>query len=137
MKHTPVRFSLITAALIVAAAAGAAAQAPVPEAPPRAAARAAATPDTTADEDFELDIDQRRITEQDFHAETSVEAGGAGQGGLSLGVGAVVRASEIDLLLRNVRGRVRFRASLAPLLRLFDARRGQPAAPPAPENSSP
>jgi hypothetical protein len=49
---------------------------------------------------------------------------------VNLRVGAVVRASEIDVQLRNVRGRVRFRASLETVLRLLDARRGQRAPAP-------
>jgi hypothetical protein len=81
---------------------------------------------STADEDFELNIDQRRINEGDFHAETAVSTGGSR--GLQLNVGVTLRASDIDVLLRNVRGRVRFRASLEQVLRLLDARRD--AAPP-------
>nr|MDQ3806324.1 hypothetical protein [Acidobacteriota bacterium] len=86
--------------------------------------------ETTADEDFELDIITRHITEQDFHAATEVATTGEEPGGVNLRVGAVVRASEIDVQLRNVRGRVRFRASLEPVLRLLDARRGQRAPAP-------
>jgi len=128
VKHMPARAVLVTAAFIIAAATFAAAQTPAPEPAPRPEARAAAPLETTADEDFELNIDQRRITENDFHASTAVEAGGAEPNGLDLRVGAVVRASEIDVLLRNVRGRVRFRASLEQVLRLLDARRA-PRAP--------
>ena len=80
---------------------------------------------SNADEDYELNIDLRRISEADFHAETAVSSEGAR--GLQLIVGVALRASEIEVLLRNVRGHVRFRASLGPVLRLLDARR--PAAP--------
>lgn len=101
-------------------------------APPRPTPQAG----TTADEDFELNIDLRRINEADFHAETAVETGGAR--GLWLRVGVTLRAGDIDVLLRNVRGRVRFRADLAPVLRLLDARPGasQPA-PASPPRTSP
>ena len=81
----------------------------------------------TADEDFELNIVTRRISEGDFQAETAVEAGGAS--GLRLKVGAALRASDIEVLLTGVRGRVRFRGNLAPLLRLLDARRGPASGP--------
>lgn len=84
-----------------------------------------------ADEDYELNIDLRRINEGDFHAETAVSTGGAR--GLQLNVGVALRASEIDVLLRNVRGHVRFRATLDPVLRLLDSRRGAtPSSQPSP-----
>ena len=88
---------------------------------------------SSADEDFELNIDQRRIHEGDFHAETAVSAEGAR--GLQLNVGVSLRASDIDALLRNVRGRVRFRATLDTVLRLLDSRRdttrqSEPTPPP-------
>jgi hypothetical protein len=41
-----------------------------------------------------------------------------------------LRAQDIEVLLQGVRGRVRFRASLVPVLRLLDARRGAAAAAP-------
>lgn len=93
-----------------------------------------ARPDSSnADEEFELNIDQRRIHESDFRAETAVSTDG--ERGLQLNVGVALRASDIDVLLRNVRGRVRFRATLDPVLRLLDARRvaaprAQPSPPP-------
>ncbi len=122
----------MSAALVIASAASAVAQTrPTDPAPP------AQTSDDTADEDYELDITQRRITESDFHAATEVSAGDAEPGGLDLRVGARVRAGEIDVLLRNVRGRVRFRASLAPVLRLLDARRATRPAPAPQPNPSP
>jgi hypothetical protein len=83
-----------------------------------------------ADEDFELNIDTRRINESDFHAETAVETDGTR--GLRLRVGVALRASDIEVLLLGVRGHVRFRASLAPVLRLLDARRTAAPAGPAP-----
>lgn len=101
---------------------------------PRENAQAPRPESSNADEDYELNIDQRRINEADFHAETAVSADGAS--GLRLNVGVSLHASEIDVLLRNVRGRVRFRASLDSVLRLLDARRvaapttKPPTAPP-------
>jgi hypothetical protein len=100
------------------------------------------TSTTTASEEFDLNIVERRITETDFEASTEVASDGGGAGrGLDLRVGALVRASSIDVLLRNVQGRVRFRASLEPVLRLLNQRRAEPSnapAPPAPRpNPSP
>ncbi|HEY0080958.1 MAG TPA: hypothetical protein VGB73_20305 [Pyrinomonadaceae bacterium] len=90
-------------------------QQPAPTAP--------AAPRTTADENFDLNIDQRRITESDFEASTSVEVGEEGARGLNLRVGVALSARSIDVLLRNVRGRVRFRASLEHLLQRIGERR--------------
>jgi hypothetical protein len=99
-----------------------AAQTPAPPTRPTPAGK-------SVDEDFELNIEQRRITETNYQAATAVEAGG--EGGLRLRVGVALRAESIDVLLRNVRGRVRFRASLAPVLRLLEARPARQAQPPA------
>jgi hypothetical protein len=83
-----------------------------------------------ADEEFELNIEQRRISEKEFHAETAVET--EGSRGLRLGVGVALRASDIEVLLLGVRGHVRFRGSLAPVLRLLEARRGTSTQTPPP-----
>jgi hypothetical protein len=86
-----------------------------------------AAPDSTrrtqADETFELNITEKRITERDFAASTSVEAGEESARGLRLRVGVELGASEIDVLLRNVRGSVRFRATLERVLDRLNARR--------------
>ncbi|HEX8147441.1 MAG TPA: hypothetical protein VF591_09700 [Pyrinomonadaceae bacterium] len=92
--------------------------------------RAAAPARSTADEEFDLNIERRRISEKDFHAETAVETDGAR--GLRLGVGVALRASNIEVLLLGVRGHVRFRGSLAPVLRLLEARRPAPTQTPPP-----
>jgi hypothetical protein len=135
VKHTPFRVSVfvLLTALSSALAAG---QTSAPATPAATPARDA----TTASEDFDLDIAERRITESDFEASTEVSTAGEGAGrGLDLRVGVMVRAGNIDVLLRNVRGRVRFRASLEPVLRLLNQRRAAPtAAPPStPPNPSP
>ena len=83
----------------------------------------ALTTQKNIDENFELNITERRITERDFFASTAIELGEASARGLSLRVGVAVGASEIDVLLRNVRGNVRFRASLDALQRVLDTRR--------------
>ncbi|HEV7842406.1 MAG TPA: hypothetical protein VGO69_01855, partial [Pyrinomonadaceae bacterium] len=77
---------------------------------------------TTADENFELNITERRITRSNFAASTSVEAGEESARGLNLRIGVEVGASRIDLLLRNVRGQVRFRATLERVLDRINAR---------------
>lgn len=97
---------------------------PRPPAPPRPT-RAA-----EADEEFDLNIEERRISEKDFRAETAVETDGAR--GVRVGVGVALRASDIEVLLLGVRGHVRFRGSLAPVLRLLEARRGLPPQAPPP-----
>ncbi|HEY6188943.1 MAG TPA: hypothetical protein VIW80_14910 [Pyrinomonadaceae bacterium] len=84
---------------------------------------------TDVDENFELNIAERRITERDFAASTSVEAGEESARGLRLRIGVEVGANEIDVLLRNVRGNVRFRATLARVLDRLNARRTTEAAP--------
>lgn len=104
-----------------------------PTAPAQGEQRQAVASDTAArtdaDENFELNIAERRITERDFAASTSVEAGEESARGLRLRIGVEVGASEIDLLLRNVRGSVRFRATLARVLDRLNARRATEAAP--------
>jgi hypothetical protein len=77
---------------------------------------------TNADENFELNITERRITERDFAASTTVEAGEETARGLRLRVGVEVGAEDINVLLRNVRGRVRFRATLDRVLERLNAR---------------
>ena len=84
---------------------------------------------TTADETFELNIAERRITEHDFAASTAVEAGEETARGLRLRVGVSVGADEINVLLRNVRGRVNFRATLARVLDRLNTRRAPAATP--------
>jgi len=96
------------------------------------AAPRAAVPENI-NEDFELNINERRITEADFQASTAVELGGeSADAGISVEIGVAVGASRIDVLLREVRGRVRFRATFDALRRVLDTRRSAaaPAATP-------
>jgi hypothetical protein len=133
-----VRRSFIVALVVAVACVAVAAQqqqrdAGVVNSPARRVAPAAisGTQRTPADvdENFELNIAERRITERDFFASTAIETDADNSRGLSLRIGVAVGASEIDVLLRNVQGRVRFRASLDALQRILDARR--PVAAPA------
>ena len=83
---------------------------------------------TTANEDFELNIAQKRITEKNFSRSTTVELSTENRGGLRLEVGVGVRAQSIDATLRGIFGRVRFRASLESLRRRIE--QTQKADPP-------
>jgi hypothetical protein len=103
---------------------------PAPRAAPSASPAAQNAGAANVDENFELNIAERRITERDFYASTAIETEAGDARGLSLRVGVGVGASEIDVLLRNVRGSVRFRGSLAALRRILDARREASATPP-------
>ncbi len=71
---------------------------------------------TSADERFELNIAERRIVERDYHASTAVEIGNADERGVNLRVGVSVTAQTISVRLLNVRGEVRFRATLDTVL---------------------
>ena len=76
-----------------------------------------------ADETFDLNIDLRRITEENFAASTAVGTDETSSG-LDLQIGVALSAGRIDVLLRNVRGRVRFRGSLERVLDVLNVRRG-------------
>jgi hypothetical protein len=78
---------------------------------------------TRAEEDFELDIQEKRITEEDFHASTAVELGSGEGRGLEIWIGTAVAARQIDVLLRGVHGRVRFFATLDPVLQSIESHR--------------
>ena len=80
-----------------------------------------------ADDTFELKIVERRITENDFFAATSVGFVGHEGTNLSMNVGVEVRAEKIDVLMRNVTGTVRFRGSIQRIVDLLNSR---PARPP-------
>lgn len=91
---------------------------------------------TSADETFDLNITERRISESNYEASTSVEILEEAASGVNLRVGVMLGASNIDVLLRNVRGRVRFRGSLESVLQRLNERRAAPPssrvpAPPA------
>jgi hypothetical protein len=84
---------------------------------------------TSANEDFELNISERRITRNNYEASTTVEAGEESARGLRLRVGVAIGANTIDVLLRNVRGHVRFRASLERVLSRLKTRAANPVSP--------
>ena len=70
---------------------------------------------STANEDFELNISSERITETNFARSTSVGLTNNNRGSLRVEVGVGVRGEQIDVLMRGIYGRVRFRASLEAL----------------------
>lgn len=85
-----------------------------------------------ADEKFELNIDERRISEENFEASTGVGTEEDSRGGLNLQVGVALAAGRIDVLLRNVRGSVRFRGTLDRVLEMMSNRRTV-SKPPTPK----
>jgi hypothetical protein len=118
------------AALLLAFAA-ALAPAPAFAQPPEAPqpGTGGSAPSTSAREEFDLNIADRRITEENFEASTAVEIRtGQGEEGLAVRVGALVGARRIDVRLRNVRGRVRFIASLERVQQVIDSHRVDAAA---------
>lgn len=136
----PLAVVLVALALTLCAADVAAQNVSAPPASPQASPASPAAPResrVTADEDFELNISERRITEGSYEASTAVEVGDAAAHGLNLRVGVALGASGLDVLLRNVRGRVRFRASLAPVLERLAPRAASPTPPPPAPPSQP
>ena len=115
--------------VLVASAAVAAGQNTPPSDQAQQTAPSGTAERTSADETFDLNITQRRITRRDYAASTSVEAGEENARGLNLRIGVGVSAREIDVLLRNVHGHVRFRASLDRVLQRINS---GSAAPPSP-----
>jgi hypothetical protein len=77
-------------------------------------------------QDFQLDIGERRIHRPDLQAGTELRLQ-PGDGGIQIQVGAAVSARAVDVLLRNVRGTVRFRFDTS---RLDAVRSPAPAAAP-------
>lgn len=75
---------------------------------------------TNADETFELSIDERRFTRENFEASTAV--GTDGDAGLNLQIGVALFAGRIEVLLRNVRGSVRFHGTLNRILEVINNR---------------
>ena len=129
MKHNLSRLAL--ASVIIAASFVLASSQTSGNASAEASSAPSAASETrsSANETFELNITERRITERDFAASTTVEIGEETARGLLLRVGVAVGADEINVLLRNVRGRVSFRATMGRVLARLNARRAPGAAP--------
>jgi hypothetical protein len=87
---------------------------------------------TNVDETFELNIDERRYAQENFEASTAVGTKD-GADNLNLQVGVALVSGRIDVLLRNVHGRVRFRGTLDRILEVINNRPALfPTAPSAP-----
>ncbi len=82
-----------------------------------------------ADENFELDIASRRITENNYQASTAIETNADNTRVVNLRVGVFLNANRIDVSLRNVRGQVRFHGSLERVLERLNLRRSVVADP--------
>lgn len=89
-----------------------------------------ATVQQDPDQMFELNFDERRFSQADFEASTDVETNG-GSRGLNVRVGVSLTAGRIDVLLRNVRGSVRFRGSLDRIFEIL-GKRPESSAPKVP-----
>lgn len=138
MKHKLFQILLSAAFITFGAVMSAAQDNPARTTPNPDATRSPASQDASTDaaqtrsnanETFELNISERRITEQNFNASTSVEAGEESARGLRLRIGVGVGAEQIDVLLRNVHGLVRFRGTLDRVLELINSRRTPETTP--------
>lgn len=87
---------------------------------------------TSADENFQFNISESRVTESNYERSTSVELSSADRqkAAVFVRVGATASAEKIEIVLRGVTGNVRFRASLD-ALRQRIARPAEPIAEPA------
>jgi hypothetical protein len=93
---------------------------------------------TNVDETFELNIVERRYSQDHFEAATAVATNSEDQK-LRLQVGVALVSGRIDVLLRNVHGAVRFRGTLDRILQIIKDRQApadtQPPTPaPPPDN---
>ena len=82
---------------------------------------------TSADETFELNIDERRFYRENFEASTAV--GTDEDAAPNVQIGVALAAGRINVLLRNVHGHVRFRGTLE---RIFEIMNNRRAASPGP-----
>jgi hypothetical protein len=76
---------------------------------------------TSVDETFELNIDERRYSQESFAASTAVGTNDASDN-LNLQIGVALTSGRIDVLLRNVHGTVRFRGTLGRILEIISNR---------------
>jgi hypothetical protein len=93
--------------------------APTPQAP----APAPSSSVQDVDETYDLDIAERVIEQQDYVVEQALQVSSEGWG---VAVGARLTAGHIRVLLRNVRGHVRFRATFRALDSVLGRARATP-----------
>lgn len=67
---------------------------------------------TTADENFRVNISDKKVVETDYESKVELSAASESNPAVSVSIGAAVRAEKITLTLRNIFGDVRFRGSL-------------------------
>jgi hypothetical protein len=91
---------------------------------------------TNVDETFELNIDERHYSQENFEASTAVGTKKATDD-LNLQVGVALTSGRIDVLLRNVHGRVRFRGTLDRIMELINNRQAAPGALPTSSGAVP
>lgn len=87
----------------------------------------------TVNEDFELNITQDRITETNFERSTAVQLNDQSRGNLTVRIGVGATAQRIDVILRGIYGRVRFRASLEQIERRIERLQTTPTNENAPK----
>jgi hypothetical protein len=85
---------------------------------------------TNVNETFELNIAERHYSQESFEAATAVGTKNA-ENNLNLQVGVALASGRIDVTLRNVHGRVRFRGTLDRILELFENRQAPSSVAPA------
>ncbi len=85
------------------------------------------TAPSNIDEVFDLNIDLRQVTRENFEASTAIST--SGDSNLNVQVGVGVATGRIEFLLKNVQGRVRFRGSLERIFEIIDGRRAPVTSP--------
>jgi hypothetical protein len=88
---------------------------------------------TNVNETFELNMDERRYSQESFEAATAVETKDSGAN-LNVQIGVALASGRIDVLLRNVHGRVSFRGSLNRIVEIINNRQATSPSPPAPSS---
>ena len=81
---------------------------------------------TTADENFKVNITDKKIVETDYESKVELNVNSENQPNVSVNVGAAVRAEQITVTLKNVFGDVRFRGSLEKILNQINLLRPPP-----------
>ena len=67
---------------------------------------------TTADENFKVNITDKKITETNYESKVELNLKPEKRSSVSVNIGAAVRAGQITVSMKNVFGDVRFRGSL-------------------------
>ncbi len=78
---------------------------------------------TTADENFKLNITNKKVTEQSYESKVEVAVESETNPKVVLNIGAGVKAETITLRLTNITGDIRFRGSLEKILEKIKLRR--------------